>query len=255
VTLAKRVIPCLDVHDGRVVKGVRFVDLTEAGDPVVLAERYDAQGADELVFLDISASHEGRESMYDVVHRTAERVFIPFTVGGGIRTVADVHRMLRSGADKVSLNTAAVRNPRVLAEACDAFGAQCIVCAIDARSRGGGAGWEVVVEGGRTPTGLEAVEWAQEAERLGAGELLLTSMDRDGTKDGYDLGLTRTIADAVGIPVIASGGAGSPADCADAVTEGHADAALVASIVHYGECTVSDIKSHLAGRGVPVRMT
>jgi cyclase len=252
MTLAKRVIPCLDVHEGRVVKGVKFVDLSEAGDPVVLAERYDAQGADELVFLDISASHEGRESMYDVVRRTAERVFIPFTVGGGIRTADDVRRMLRSGADKVSLNTSAVRDPGVLREAADAFGAQCVVCAIDARRREGG--WEVVVEGGRTPTGRDAVGWATEAERLGAGEILLTSMDRDGTKEGYDLALTRAIADAVGIPVIASGGAGIPEHLAAAVTEGGADAALVASIVHYGTYTVRDLKGHLAARGIPVRI-
>lgn len=252
MTLAKRVIPCLDVHDGRVVKGVQFVDLNEAGDPVVLAERYDAQGADELVFLDITATHEGRESMYDVVRRTAENVFIPFTVGGGIRTVDDVRRMLRTGADKVSLNTAAVRNPRVLGDAADAFGAQCVVCAIDARRRDGG--WEVVVEGGRSPTGKDAVEWAQEAERLGAGEILLTSMDRDGTQEGYDLELTRSVADAVGIPVIASGGAGAPEHLVDAVTDGHADAALIASIVHYATYTVRDLKAFMAERGVPVRI-
>jgi cyclase len=253
VTLAKRVIPCLDVHEGRVVKGVKFIDLSEAGDPVVLAERYDTQGADELVFLDISASHEGRESMYDVVRRTAERVFIPFTVGGGIRTVDDVRRMLRSGADKVSLNTSAVRDPGVLGAAADAFGAQCVVCAIDARRRDGG-GWEVVVEGGRKPTGLDAVQWAAEAERLGAGEILLTSMDRDGTKEGYDLELTSAVARAVGIPVIASGGAGVPEHLAQAVTEGGADAALIASIVHYGTYTVRDLKEHMAGRGIPVRL-
>ena len=260
MTLAKRVIPCLDVHDGRVVKGVKFVDLSEAGNPVVLAERYNAQGADELVFLDITATHEGRESMYDVVRRTAENVFIPFTVGGGIRSVDDVRRMLRAGADKVSLNTAAVRNPRVLGDAADAFGAQCVVCAIDARRRvGRGAGkdgtWEVVVEGGRTPTGKNAVEWAQEAERLGAGEILLTSMDRDGTQDGYDLELTRTVSEAVGIPVIASGGAGKPEHLSDAVTEGRADAALVASIVHFGTYTVEDLKRSMAERGIPVRLT
>jgi cyclase len=253
VTLAKRVIPCLDVHEGRVVMGVKFVDLSEAGDPVVLAERYDDQGADELVFLDISASHEGRESMYDVVRRTAERVFIPFTVGGGIRSVDDVRRMLRSGADKVSLNTSAVRDPSVLGAAADAFGAQCVVCAIDARRRAEG-GWEVVVEGGRTPTGRDAVEWAAEAERLGAGEILLTSMDRDGTKEGYDLELTAAVAGAVGIPVIASGGAGAPGHLADALTQGGADAALVASIVHYGTYTVRDLKDHLANRGIPVRI-
>jgi cyclase len=254
MTLAKRVIPCLDVHEGRVVKGVKFIDLSEAGDPVVLAERYDTQGADELVFLDISASHEGRESIYEVVRRTAESVFIPFTVGGGIRTVDDVRRMLRSGADKVSLNTSAVRNPRVLGEAADAFGAQCVVCAIDARRREAGTGWEVVVEGGRTPTGRDAVEWAAEAERLGAGEILLTSMDRDGTKEGYDLELTRSVADAVRIPVIASGGAGVPEHLAEAVTDGHADAALIASIVHYGTYTVRELKEYMALRGIPVRL-
>ncbi len=254
MTLAKRVIPCLDVHEGRVVKGVKFVDLSEAGDPVVLAERYDAQGADELVFLDISASHEGRESMYDVVRRTAECVFIPFTVGGGIRTVDDVRRMLRSGADKVSLNTAAVKAPRVLGEAADAFGAQCVVCAIDARRREDSGGWEVVVEGGRTPTGLDALSWAVEAETLGAGEVLLTSMDRDGTKEGYDLELTRAIADVVGIPVIASGGAGTPEHMYEALSTGGADAALVASVVHYGTYTVRDLKEHLAARGLPVRL-
>jgi cyclase len=253
VTLAKRVIPCLDVHDGRVVKGVKFVDLSEAGDPVVLAERYDAQGADELVFLDITATAEGRESMYDVVRRTAENVFIPFTVGGGIRTVDDVRRMLRTGADKVSLNSAAVRNPRVLGDAADAFGAQCVVCAIDAKRRDDS--WEVVVDGGRTPTGRDAVEWAREAERLGAGEILLTSMDRDGTQDGYDLDLTRTISGAVGIPVIASGGAGKPEHLSEAVTDGRADAALVASIVHFGTYTVNDLKRSMAERGIPVRLT
>ncbi len=254
MTLAKRVIPCLDVHEGRVVKGVKFIDLSEAGDPVILAERYNVQGADELVFLDISASHEGRESMYDVVRRTAECVFIPFTVGGGIRTVDDVRRMLRSGADKVSLNTSAVRDPGVLGAAAEAFGAQCVVCAIDARRREDGRGWEVVVEGGRKPTGLDAVEWAAEAERLGAGEILLTSMDRDGTKEGYDLELTRTVADAVGIPIIASGGAGVPEHLAEVVTDGHADAALIASIVHYGTYTVRDLKEHMAVRGIPVRL-
>jgi imidazole glycerol-phosphate synthase subunit HisF len=252
MTLAKRIIPCLDVHEGRVVKGVKFVDLSEAGDPVVLAERYNDQGADELCFLDITASHEGRESMYDVVRRTAERVFIPFTVGGGIRSADDCKRMLRSGADKVSFNTAAVANPRVLQEAGDRFGAQCVVCAIDAKRVK--KGWEVVVEGGRKPTGKDAVAWAVEAERLGAGEILLTSMDRDGTKEGYDLELTRAVADAVGIPVIASGGAGTPEHCGDAVTEGKADAALVASIVHYGTYTVTDLKRHMAGRGIPVRL-
>ncbi|HVE91384.1 MAG TPA: imidazole glycerol phosphate synthase subunit HisF [Actinomycetota bacterium] len=252
MTLAKRVVPCLDVDGGRVVKGVNFVDIRDAGDPVELAERYDAQGADEIVLLDITASAHGRESIYDVIRAAAERVFIPFTVGGGIRTVDDVRRMLRTGADKISLNTAAVSDPRLVREASDAFGSQCVVCAIDARRRNGG--WEVFVNGGRTATGKDAVQWAAEAEKLGAGEILLTSMDRDGTQDGYDVELTSAVAEAVGVPVIASGGAGGPEHLADALDAG-ADAVLIASIVHDGLYEISQLKAHLAGRGLPVRLT
>lgn len=258
--LATRVIPCLDLDGGRVVKSVRFVDTRDAGDPVELAVRYDAQGADELCFLDITATPEGRETTYEVLRQAAEHVFIPLTIGGGVRTVDDVRRRLRAGADKVAMNTAAVRNPRLISEASDAFGSQCVVVAIDARRVDGS--WEVVLEGGRgargeepVHSGIDAVGWAAEAERLGAGEILLTSFDRDGTKDGYDLELTRSVAEAVGIPVIASGGAGSPEHCADAVQQGKADAALVASIVHYGEWTVADIKDVMERRGIPVRRT
>ncbi|MCI0347338.1 MAG: imidazole glycerol phosphate synthase subunit HisF [Chloroflexi bacterium] len=250
--LARRIIPCLDVDAGRVVKGVRFVDIRDAGDPVEMAAVYDREGADELVFLDITASVERRDTMIEVVRRTAEQVFIPLTVGGGVRTVDDVRNMLRAGADKVSLNTAAVRDPDVLRAASDEFGAQCIVIAIDAK-RGDG-GWEVVVEGGRTPTGLDAVDWARRATgEHAAGEVLLTSMDRDGTKDGYDLELTRAISDAVGVPVIASGGAGTPEHFAEALTDGGADAALAASVFHFGEMRIADVKAYLAGRGIPVR--
>ena len=250
--LARRIIPCLDVDAGRVVKGVRFVDIRDAGDPVEMAAVYDREGADELVFLDITASWEQRDTMMDVVRRTAEQVFIPLTVGGGVRTVDDVRNMLRAGADKVSLNTAAVRDPDVLRAASDQFGAQCIVIAIDARSRDGS--WEVVVEGGRTPTGLDAVEWAVRATgEHGAGEVLLTSMDRDGTKDGYDIGLTKAIAEAVTVPVIASGGAGEPEHFAEALTDGGADAALAASVFHFGEMRIADVKGHLSARGIPVR--
>ena len=250
--LARRIIPCLDVDAGRVVKGVRFVDIRDAGDPVEMASIYDREGADELVFLDITASWERRDTMIDVVRRTAERVFIPLTVGGGVRTVDDVRNLLRAGADKVSLNTAAVRDPDVLRAASDEFGAQCIVIAIDARRRDGS--WEVVVDGGRTATGLDAVEWAQRATgEHGAGEVLLTSMDRDGTKDGYDIDLTRTIAAAVNVPVIASGGAGAPEHFAAALTDGNADAALAASVFHFGEMRIADVKRHLAERGIPVR--
>jgi imidazole glycerol-phosphate synthase subunit HisF len=250
--LARRIIPCLDVDAGRVVKGIRFVDIRDAGDPVEMAAIYDREGADELVFLDITASWEQRDTMIDVVRRTAEQVFIPLTVGGGVRSVDDVRTLLRAGADKVSLNTAAVRDPDVLRASADEFGSQCIVIAIDARSRDGS--WEVVVEGGRTKTGLDAVEWARRATGdHGAGEILLTSMDRDGTKDGYDLGLTRVIADAVEVPVIASGGAGTSAHFAEALTDGGADAALAASVFHFGEMRISDVKRELAGRGIPVR--
>ena len=252
-----RVIPCLDVTAGRVVKGVNFVDLRDAGDPVELASRYDAEGADELVFLDITASSDARSTMIDVVRRTAEQVFIPFTVGGGIRSADDARQMLRAGADKVSVNTAAVSRPVLISEIAFEFGAQCVVCAIDARRSIGRdappSGFEVFTHGGRTATGIDAVEWAARAERLGAGEILLTSMDRDGTRDGFDLELTRAISDSVGVPVIASGGVGNLDHLADGVIEGHADAVLAASIFHFGEHTVRDAKRHLAARGVTVR--
>jgi cyclase len=250
--LARRIIPCLDVDAGRVVKGIRFVDIRDAGDPVEMAAVYDREGADELVFLDITASWERRDTMIDVVRRTAEQVFIPLTVGGGVRGVDDVRNMLRAGADKVSLNTAAVRDPDVLRASADEFGSQCIVIAIDARRANGS--WEVVVEGGRTPTGLDAIDWARRATgEHGAGEILLTSMDRDGTKDGYDLELTRAVSDAVEVPVIASGGAGAPEHFADALTAGGADAALAASVFHFGEMRISDLKADLSGRGIPIR--
>jgi cyclase len=256
--LAKRVIAALDLKDGRVVKSVKFVDTRDAGDPVELAIRYDRQGADELCFLDITATPEGRETTYDILRAAAEQVFIPLTIGGGVRNVEDVKRRLRVGADKVFINTAAVRTPHVVTEASDAFGAQCVVVAIDARRIE--HHWEVVLEGGRgargeepVRTNIDAVQWAMEAEKLGAGEILLTSFDRDGTRDGYDIELTRAVADAVHIPVIASGGAGAPEHLAEAILDGHAEAALVASIVHYGECTVGDLKEHMASRGIPVR--
>jgi cyclase len=249
--LAKRIIPCLDVKDGRVVKGVRFVDLRDAGDPVEAAMAYDAQGADELVFLDITASHEDRAIMLDVVRRTAEGIYMPLTVGGGIRSVDDVRRLLRAGADKVSLNTAALARPDVIREAAERFGSQCIVVAIDARREG--AAWGVYTHGGRRPAGRDAVEWAREAVALGAGEILLTSMDRDGTKDGYDLELTRAVSDAVTVPVIASGGAGSLEHFHDALVDGHADAALAASLFHFGIHTIAEAKQYLAERGVAVR--
>jgi len=254
--LAKRVIPCLDVKEGRVVKGTRFVDLRDAGDPVEVAALYDLQGADELVFLDITASHERRRIMIDVVARTADQAFMPLTVGGGIRALEDIRDLLKAGADKVSLNTAAVERPELVREAAQRFGSQCIVLAIDAKERrapGAGGSWEVYVHGGRTPTGKDAVAWAVEGERLGAGEILLTSMDRDGTKDGYDLGLTRAVADAVGIPVIASGGAGTMRHLLEGVREGHADAVLAASMFHYREVTVGEARRYLAEHGVPVR--
>jgi cyclase len=252
--LAKRVIPCLDVKDGRVVKGVRFVDLRDAGDPVEAALAYDAQGADELVFLDITASHEDRRIMLDVVRRTAEGIYMPLTVGGGLRSIDDVRRLLRAGADKVSLNTAALAEPALIREAAERFGSQCIVVAIDAR-RESGARWGVYTHGGRRPAGRDAVTWAQEAVALGAGEILLTSMDRDGTKDGYDLELTRAIAAAVTVPVIASGGAGSLEHLVEGVTDGGADAALAASIFHFGIHTIAEAKAYMRDRGVEVRLS
>jgi cyclase len=247
-----RVIPCLDVTGGRVVKGVNFVGLRDAGDPVELAARYDAEGADELVFLDITASSDGRETMVDVVRRTADEVFIPFTVGGGIRALDDARLMLRAGADKVSVNTAAVQRPALIEEIAGEFGAQCVVCAIDAKARMGG--YEVYLHGGRTPTGLDAVAWAVEASERGAGEILLTSMDRDGTREGFDIGLTRGIVDAVGVPVVASGGVGTLAHLVEGVVDGGADAVLAASIFHFGEHTVREAKEALAAAGVTVRL-
>jgi cyclase len=246
-----RVIPCLDVDAGRVVKGVNFVDLRDAGDPVELAARYDAEGADEVVFLDITASSSARDTIVDVATRTAEQVFIPFTVGGGVRTVEDARRLLRAGADKVSVNTAAVSRPQVVTELSDEFGAQCVVVAIDARRAPGG--FEVFTHGGRKPTGLDAVSWAAECQRLGAGEILLTSMDRDGTKDGYDTELTRAVSEACDLPVIASGGAGTLDHLAEAAIEGKADAVLAASIFHFGEYTVAEAKAHMAAAGITVR--
>ena len=251
--LTKRIIPCLDVTAGRVVKGVSFVNLRDAGDPVEMAALYNAEGADELVFLDITASSDERETMVDVVERTADRVFIPLTVGGGIRSVEDMRRMLRAGADKTGVNSAAVADPALVARGADAFGSQCIVVAIDAKRRVGGDGWEVYTHGGRRPTGIDAVEWAVRVAELGAGEILLTSMDADGTQDGYDLGLTAAISTAVPIPVIASGGAGAPEHLLAAVTDGRADAVLAASIFHYGTYRIADVTAFLAERGVPVR--
>ena len=247
-----RVIPCLDVTHGRVVKGVNFVGLRDAGDPVELAARYDADGADELVFLDITASSDGRETMVDVVSRTAEQVFIPFTVGGGIRTADDARLMLRAGADKVSVNTAAVQRPDLIREIAAEFGVQCCVCAIDAKRTPAG-GFEVYLHGGRTPTGIDAIEWAERAASLGAGEILLTSMDRDGTREGFDVDLTRRVADAVGVPVIASGGVGTLAHLAAGVVEGHATGVLAASIFHFGHHTIAEAKAVMAAAGVQVR--
>jgi len=251
--LAKRIVPCLDVDRGRVVKGVKFVNIRDAGDPVELAALYDREGADELVFLDITASAEERDIMLDVARRTAEEVFIPFTVGGGLRNLEDIRRMLAAGADKVSLNTAAVKNPGLIKEAASRFGSQCIVVAIDARGVGNGR-WEVYIHGGRTPTGIDALAWAREVEALGAGEILLTSMDRDGTKDGFDISLTRAVVDAVRIPVIASGGVGALEHIAEGLTAGGADAALAASIFHFGEYSIREVKEYLAARGIPVRI-
>lgn len=249
----KRIIPCLDVKNGRVVKGVNFVDLKDAGDPIEIAAAYDKAGADEIVFLDITASSDNRKTVVDMVRRVAERVFIPFTVGGGIRTVEDFRELLREGADKISINSSAIDRPKLISEAADKFGSQCVVVAIDARRRSDGSGWNIYKNGGRIDMGIDAVEWAMQADRLGAGEILLTSMDCDGTKAGYDIALTKTIAEHVSIPVIASGGAGTKEHFYDALTEGKADAALAASLFHYKELEICDLKSYLAGRGVSVR--
>ncbi|MDI6717001.1 MAG: imidazole glycerol phosphate synthase subunit HisF [Actinomycetota bacterium] len=251
--LTVRVIPCLDVHAGRVVKGVNFVNLRDAGDPVELAAAYDKAGADELVFLDITASHEGRDTIFEVASRTAEEVFIPYTVGGGIKSSDDIRRMLETGADKISMNSAAVKNPELIRITSRRYGSQCIVVAIDAR-RVGVDKWEVYINGGRVPTGIDAVEWAQKVEKLGAGEILLTSMNRDGTKDGYDLPLTRAIVRAVNIPVIASGGAGKLEHFAEVVLETGADAVLAASLFHYGELSIREVKEYMASQGIPVRL-
>jgi len=255
--LAKRIIPCLDVKEGRVVKGVKFENLRDAGDPVEIAKQYDAEQADELVFLDITASHEKRNILLDVVTRTAEAVFMPLTVGGGVRTTDDIRILLKSGADKVSLNTRAVENPQVLKEGAEKFGAQCVVLAIDAKRRDpsdASKGWEVYTHGGRTPTGKDAVEWAKQGVELGAGEILLTSMDRDGTKNGYDLELTRAVSESVPVPVIASGGVGTLDHLAEGITKGKADAVLAASIFHYREYSVKQAKEYLKSKNIPVRL-
>jgi imidazole glycerol-phosphate synthase subunit HisF len=250
--LAKRVIPCLDVTAGRVVKGVNFVGLRDAGDPVEIAARYDGEGADEVCFLDITASSDERDMLLHVIEAVAERVFIPLTVGGGVRQVGDVRRLLNAGADKVSINTAAVQNPDLVRQAADIVGCQCIVVAIDAKKNP--RGWEVFTHGGRKATGLDAVEWARRMEKAGAGEILLTSMDRDGTREGFDLGLTRAVADAVGVPVIASGGVGAVEHLAEGVLEGHADAVLAASVFHFGDFSVRAAKEHMRSRGIEVRL-
>ncbi|MCI5857787.1 MAG: imidazole glycerol phosphate synthase subunit HisF [Agathobacter sp.] len=249
----KRIIPCLDVNNGRVVKGVNFVNLRDAGDPVEIAKAYDKAGADEVVFLDITASSDNRNTVVDMVRRVAENVFIPFTVGGGIRTVDDFKMLLREGADKISINSSAINTPELIGNAADKFGSQCVVVAIDARRRTDGSGWNVYKNGGRVDTGLDAIEWAIRANRLGAGEILLTSMDCDGTKNGYDIELTRQIADSVSIPVIASGGAGTKEHFYEALVDAHADAALAASLFHYKELEIMDLKNYLADRGVSVR--
>lgn len=251
--LAKRIIPCLDVDNGRVVKGINFVALRDAGDPVEQARFYDGEGADELVFLDITATHEARQTVLEMARAVADQVFIPFTVGGGIRTVADMRAILRAGADKISINSAAVKEPDLITAGAAEFGSQAIVVAIDARRRSAMPGWEVYVSGGRIATGRDALDWAREVEARGAGEILLTSMDGDGTQDGYDIDLTRAVAEAVNIPVIASGGAGSPAHFADVLTHGQADAALAASLFHYRRLSIGEVKSYLAARGIPVR--
>lgn len=250
--LAKRIIPCLDVRDGRVVKGVNFVNIRDAGDPVELAKCYSDQGADEIVFLDITATSDARDTVADVVERTAAQVFVPLTVGGGIRTVEDFQRLLRAGADKISVNSAAVARPELISEAAERFGSQCVVLAADARTRGDGT-WEVVVAGGRKPTGMDLLEWVKKAEQLGAGEILLTSMDADGTKAGFDLAMTKAVTDAVSIPVIASGGCGSLAHFAEVFKQTNCDAALAASLFHFGELTVPQVKDYLRTRAIPVR--
>ena len=249
----KRIIPCLDVNNGRVVKGINFVNLRDAGDPVEVAAAYDKAGADEVVFLDITATSDARETVVDMVRKVAEKVFIPFTVGGGIRTVEDFKVLLREGADKISINSSAINNPRLISDAADKFGSQCVVVAIDARKRADGSGWDIYKNGGRIDVGMDAVEWAMQADRLGAGEILLTSMDCDGTKAGYDIELTRQIAENVSIPVIASGGAGTKEHFYEALTDGKADAALAASLFHYKELEIMDLKNYLADKGIPVR--
>lgn len=252
--IRKRIIPCLDVKDGKVVKGINFVGLKEVGDPVELARRYYQQGADELVFLDITATHEHRDTMVHIVEQTAEKIFMPFTVGGGIRTTEDIRRILRAGADKVSLNSAAVRNPDLISESAEIFGDQCIVLAVDGRMREDGSGWNVVISGGRIDTGLDAIEWIREGVRRGAGEILLTSMDADGTKKGFDIPFLKAVRSAVHVPLIASGGCGSLAHFAEVFREDAADAALAASLFHYGELTVGQVKEYLQEQGVPVRL-
>jgi len=251
--ISKRIIPCLDVNKGRVVKGVSFINLRDAGDPVELAAFYDREGADEIVFLDITASHERRKTVVELASRTAEKVFIPYTIGGGIDSIEDIREILRKGADKISMNTSAVKNPKLIAESSKVFGSQCIVVAIDAKKTSSNH-WEVFIHGGRTPTGLDALGWAIEVQKLGAGEILLTSMDKDGTKDGYDIELTRAVVSSVNIPVIASGGAGSLEHLRDVFTQANADAALVASIFHYGEHTVREAKKYLKSQGINIRI-
>lgn len=252
--LAKRVIPCLDVHAGRVVKGINFVNLVDAGDPVELAATYNREGADELVFLDITASHEARDTIYDLAHRTAEQVFIPLTIGGGVRTIDDIRKLLRAGADKVGVNTAAIERPELIYEGAQDFGAQCMVVAIDARRRPEGGGWEVFTHGGRKPAGLDALKWAEDVAERGAGEILLTSMDRDGTKSGFDIELLQAVSALVNIPVIASGGAGTLDHFSEAITEGKADAVLAASLFHFGELRIHEVKDHMAAEGIAVRL-
>ena len=252
--LSKRIIPCLDIDKGRVVKGVNFINLVDAGDPVEIAKAYDKIGAEEIVFLDITASSDGRKTAVDILHRASEQVFIPLTVGGGIRSADDFRELLFAGADKIAVNSAAIRNPSLITEAAAKFGAQCVVLAVDAKRNAAGS-WDVYLNGGRVNTGLDAIEWIEKAVSLGAGEVLLTSMDKDGTKSGYDIELTRRAAEAVNVPVIASGGAGNMQDFADVLTEGKADAALAASLFHFGEIEMKDLKEYLAARGIPVRRT